>query len=168
MEEALRDTRHPGRARRLSPWLLTALALLGAACSPSRETPAPELPRSDSPPENGAEDVPTAVAPEATAPELLGRWFHAREEDTQGQRVYRPAGYPLPPSRGRTGFELFADGRATLFAPGPSDRGESTPARWESVGPQTIRIVDADGTERFRIVVLEREPERLVTRIERP
>src|SRR5262245_50526487 len=33
--------------------------------------------------------------------EVFGRWVHSREEDAGGVRVFRPADYQFPPSRGR-------------------------------------------------------------------
>ena len=42
--------------------------------------------------------------------QLLKRWLHSHEEDTVDQKVFRPSTFPFPPSRGREGFDLKADG----------------------------------------------------------
>ena len=66
---------------------------------------------------------------------LRRRWVHSHEEDTEGERVFRPASYAFPPSRGRSAFELRADGSFGESAPGPTDRPEKTEGgRWKLEG----------------------------------
>jgi hypothetical protein len=67
---------------------------------------------------------------------LYGTWWRVPEEDAPGVVVYRKEGVPLPPARGRRGFTLHKEGRATLHGPGPSDRREASETRWD---------LDADG-----------------------
>ena len=52
---------------------------------------------------------------------LLQRcWLHAHEEDSPGKEVFRPDTHPLPPARGRFGYEFRSDGGSfTLFQIGP-------------------------------------------------
>src|SRR6476659_5830028 len=66
----------------------------------------------------------------AEMPDLVGSWVHSHEEDGDGVVVFRPAGYPLPPARGRDSFTLQADGTAAVGTPGPDDRGASDTGRW--------------------------------------
>lgn len=63
---------------------------------------------------------------------LAGTWVHSHEEDTDAEMVFRKAesGYAFPPARGRTRFELRADGSYVESAPGPTDRPEDHPGRW--------------------------------------
>ena len=61
---------------------------------------------------------------------LYGTWWRVPEEDAPGVAVYRKEGVPLPPARGRNGFTLHKEGRATLHSPGPTDRRESKESRW--------------------------------------
>lgn len=70
----------------------------------------------------------------AEMPDLIGSWVHSHEEDGDGVQVFRPAGYPFPPSRGRDSFTLEADGRAAIGTPGPDDRGVSAAGHWELSG----------------------------------
>jgi hypothetical protein len=64
--------------------------------------------------------------------ELLHRfWVHSHEEDTDTEMVFRPDDYKFPPSRGRRGFQLNADGSLVRTGPGPTDRPESQTGRWE-------------------------------------
>lgn len=71
--------------------------------------------------------------------------------------VFRPAGTPLPPSRGRMWFELRGDGSFIEGAPGPVDVPERHRGRWSLDGDrielraegdrpdQVWRVVSADG-----------------------
>jgi hypothetical protein len=73
-------------------------------------------------------------------PQLFQRWVHSREEDHDGLSVYRPVGYPLPPSRGRTGIEFLETGEAIFGGPGPSDRTEQVNGRWAEDESGRLRI----------------------------
>jgi hypothetical protein len=83
---------------------------------------------------------------------LEGTWWRVPEEDAPGVAVYRKEGAPLPPARGRKGFTLQEEGRATLLGPGPTDRRESKESRWrldaqgqlhvDGVGDASAAIVD--------------------------
>jgi hypothetical protein len=65
--------------------------------------------------------------------ELYRRWVHAREEDEGDVRVYRPAGYDLPPARGRGGVEFRPGGELLVYGPGPADRPTAAPGSWDDV-----------------------------------
>jgi hypothetical protein len=77
-------------------------------------------------------------------PEAFRRWIHSHEEDTGDVQVYRPAGYDLPPARGRRGFELRPDGEFLLYGPGPSDKPEVTTERWSPAAPGRVRVGDRE------------------------
>jgi hypothetical protein len=64
---------------------------------------------------------------------LCRRWIHAHEEDASGTSVFRPDTFPLPPSRGRRGYEFNADGAVLLISPGPTDRRETTRGTWSTL-----------------------------------
>ena len=64
---------------------------------------------------------------------LYRRWVHVREEDEGEVKVYRPAGYDLPPARGRRGIEFRPDGELLVYGPGPADKPVATPGRMEDV-----------------------------------
>ncbi|MGZ5403726.1 MAG: hypothetical protein ACXWDL_03680 [Nocardioides sp.] len=93
---------------------------------------------------------------------MSGRWVHAREEDTEDEMVFRPAGTDLPPSRGRVGFELRADGTYAETGLGATDVPEEATGRWAMVG-DTITLTGgaAQGVPREMEVVTADE-ERLV------
>ena len=66
--------------------------------------------------------------------------------------VYRGRGHRFPPSRGRTGFELRADGRAVQLGIAANDGITRTPGRWETEGADQVRVTI--GEDRLPSVVL--------------
>ena len=75
---------------------------------------------------------------------LPGRWMHSQEEDTPEIAVYRPVAYTFPPARGRTGYEFRADGTAVYLGIAAADGSTETPGRWETEGPDTVRVTAED------------------------
>ncbi|HUR54236.1 MAG TPA: hypothetical protein VMZ71_08900, partial [Gemmataceae bacterium] len=67
---------------------------------------------------------------------LTRAWVHSHEEDTATTRVYRPAGYAFPPTRGRTGFQLQPDGVLSTHKPGPTDQTATAEGTWELADDQ--------------------------------
>ncbi|MDF5753730.1 hypothetical protein [Spongiactinospora sp. TRM90649] len=96
---------------------------------------------------------------------LTGDWVHSREEDTGGAKVYRPWGYPLPPSRWRHRIELRPDGTYVDHRPGADDRSAHARGRWTLEPGPAIRLrPDApEGRERV-IHVITAEPGRISLR----
>jgi hypothetical protein len=85
--------------------------------------------------------------------ELFKRWVHSHEEDTDEVRVFRPKGYPLPPARGRRGFELRENGEFVQYGIGQTDKSEATVGRWEADGARRANVSFPDG--RLEPYVLE-------------
>jgi hypothetical protein len=87
---------------------------------------------------------------------LEGRWAHAHEEDTSAEMVFRPATDPLPPSRGRTSFDLRPDGTFVGSSPGPVDVPEETRGSWSLDGDRLVlRPDDGRSADAWRIVAAE-------------
>lgn len=99
-------------------------------------------------------------SPEPVASCLLGAWVHAHEEDAAGIDVFRPSAFPLPPSRGRIGFELLADGTLMYRAIAPADGGLELAGSWWLTVPDSISMALPEGIDTRRIVSCE--PGRLV------
>ena len=74
--------------------------------------------------------------------QLQRRWLHSHEEDSSGTKVFRPDSYPLPPSRGRFGYEFQSDGCVKKLAPGPTDKPTTEQGTWtmDNQGRIEIRI----------------------------
>ena len=73
---------------------------------------------------------------------LSRQWVHAREEDTATETVYRPAGYALPPSRGRSGLVFDAAGTFKRIGIGQTDVSVVTQGNWQIVDPEAGRDPD--------------------------
>ncbi|HEX8249828.1 MAG TPA: hypothetical protein VF599_16775 [Pyrinomonadaceae bacterium] len=96
---------------------------------------------------------------------LYRRWVHSQEEDTQTEYVYRPLGYKLPRSRGRTGFELKSDRTAINLSIGPTDIPEETKGCWEIAEGETPMLqIRLDSGETQRLPISSVEKDRLVVR----
>jgi hypothetical protein len=72
--------------------------------------------------------------------EIFKRWVHSHEEDEGDVMVFRPAGHPLPPARGRTGFEIRRDGGFMRYGIGADDRGTAKENVWEAASPNRIQV----------------------------
>ena len=92
---------------------------------------------------------------------LLGEWVHSYEEDEPGRKVFRRSDYPFPPSRGRDGLELKADGTALVRGPGPTDVPEQETGTW-ALERDTIRFYT--GGEARAMEVVSCDDERLEVR----
>ena len=93
--------------------------------------------------------VSALVAPAAT-----GRWRHSFEEDHDGVRVYRPAGFDFPRARGRGGIEFRPDGSFVDWAIGRGDADEPREGTWvpaDDDGRLEVTTV-AGGTRTVRVV----------------
>ena len=83
---------------------------------------------------------------------IARHWVHSHEEDEGGAQVFRPAGFPLPPARGRDAFALDADGTLHPFIPGPDDRSSQPPAgSWKLDGRRLILQPQSSEKKEFSI-----------------
>lgn len=72
-------------------------------------------------------------------------WIHSSRETSGDVLTYRPREYPLPPARGRSGFELRRDGTVLRLDIAPTDGSRGMDGRWESPAPDQLRITYDDG-----------------------
>ena len=92
---------------------------------------------------------------------LCRRWVRSRGEDSATELVYRPADFPLPPSRGRSGFEFKEDGTFKRIGIGATDisRVEAGTWRIDDAQPDQIHVEVAGEDKVFQIQDLA--PDRL-------
>lgn len=91
------------------------------------------------------------------------RWVHAHEEDREGEMVFRPAEYELPPSRGRAAFELHPDGSFSEAGIGAADVPEEGSGSWELQDDDRIVLSGgAPGGVPREMRIASAEPDRLV------
>ena len=58
--------------------------------------------------------------------------------------MFRPATHPLPPSRGRTSFEIRPDGTYVERFPGPVDRPEESTGSWSVEADRLVLRAEGD------------------------
>ena len=93
------------------------------------------------------------MAAELREDAIAGRWVHAHEEDGEGSMVLRPASHPMPPARGRSTFDLRADGTYVEISPGPTDAPEETGGTWALEGDRLILGAEGERSGRaWRVV----------------
>lgn len=91
-------------------------------------------------------------------------WIHSHEEDTAEETVFRPASYPLPPSRGRKSFQLKPDGSAISSGPGPDDRSLKAQGKWHMHADKLVVETSSDGGRRSVMQVVLAAPDKLVVK----
>jgi hypothetical protein len=97
---------------------------------------------------------------------LVGHWIHSHEEDSGGTTVFRRAGFAFPPSRGREGFELLADGTLIEHGIGPTDQGDETRGRWswDAAAHRLTLKYTSTGRSEKELEVVSVDDDRLVVR----
>jgi hypothetical protein len=97
------------------------------------------------------------------ARKLVGKWRHSHEEDTAGTMVFRPASHRFPPSRGRRGFELRADGTMVDQAIAPDDRSAAQEGSWQLTDHNKLQM-QPSGASGSTMELVEAAPDKLVFR----
>lgn len=98
---------------------------------------------------------------------LIRHWVHSHEEDSATEMVFRPATFKFPRSRGRTGFELHADGSLVDHGIGPADASAVTAGTWQEKGNGRIELYHARANKPARVLQMVRvDKDRLV--VQRP
>jgi hypothetical protein len=89
--------------------------------------------------------------------------LHSHEEDAGDETVFRPADYRFPPSRGRAGFELKADGGLVELGIGATDRPTESSGTWKLQGKDQL-VLESDATGRRTMRIVSLAPNRLVVK----
>ena len=101
---------------------------------------------------------------EAASEYLYNHWVHSNEEDSPTEKVFRPASYNFPRSRGRFSFELKRDGTAVFHGIGPTDECQSAPGVWRRTGDQLALYSDPATNPDQVLDIVSVSPDRLVVR----
>lgn len=84
----------------------------------------------------------------AVSADLYQHWMHSYEEDDANVKMYRPASYSFPPSRGREGFEIKKDGTFIKYAIGANDAPQKIQGKWKAKKRDTIEVTLDDPAEK--------------------
>lgn len=88
---------------------------------------------------------------------MHGRWVHAHEQDTDEEMIFVSPARPLPPSRGRTSFELRSDGTYVESSPGPVDAPIESTGSWWLDGERLVWAAEGDRQTRWEIMAADGE-----------
>jgi hypothetical protein len=96
---------------------------------------------------------------------LHQHWVHSHEEDTETERVFRPASFAFPRSRGRSAMALKPDGGLVETGIGPDDRSQESLETWKLEGNDTLSIYEKGKRKPKRTMkILSLDKDRLVVR----
>jgi hypothetical protein len=96
---------------------------------------------------------------------LHQHWVHSHEEDTETERVFRPASFAFPRSRGRSAMALKSDGGLVETGIGPTDRPQDSLETWKLEGDDTLSIYEKGKRKPKRAMkILSLDKDRLVVR----
>jgi hypothetical protein len=96
---------------------------------------------------------------------LHQHWVHSHEEDTETERVFRPASFAFPRSRGRSAMALKPDGGLVETGIGPTDRPQESLETWKLEGDDTLSIYEKGKQKPKRTMkILSLDKDRLVVR----
>lgn len=96
--------------------------------------------------------------------DLVGRWVHSHEEDTDSELVYRSSTFTFPRSRGRVALALRADGTYSEDAIGADDRPAPAAGTWEFDGNVLRLAPSTPGTPVRSLDVVTMAADRLTFR----
>jgi hypothetical protein len=96
---------------------------------------------------------------------LHRHWVHSHEEDTETERVFRPASFAFPRSRGRSAMALKPDGGLVETGIGPTDRPQESQETWKLEGGDTLSIYEKGKQKPKRTMkIVSLDQERLVVK----
>lgn len=101
--------------------------------------------------------------------ELYKKWIHSYEEDSAGYKVYRPASYNFPPSRGRRGLEILPENGFILYEIAPADGHQKVKGSWASPTANSLQVkLSGKRAEDFIMQILEYSEDKLVLKFVSP
>jgi hypothetical protein len=97
---------------------------------------------------------------------LPGTWYRASEEETDTEKVYRPASSEeeIPKGRGRDLFTLLPDGSLIEGAIAPTDALRETKGTWKLEGDQLAFYTEAASEPSRVMKITSVDKDRLVVK----
>ena len=96
---------------------------------------------------------------------LRQHWVHSHEEDTETEKVYRPASFAFPRSRGRSAMALKPGGELVETGIGPTDRPQESPGTWKLDEDDTLSIYEKGKKKPVRTMkIVSLDKDRLVVK----
>ncbi len=97
------------------------------------------------------------IPPSALATQIIGKWWHSHEEDTYpvAENIYRPDSFTFPVSRGRRGFEFFANGNFIYHYNSPTDQPVTAKGKWRAFTNSRITLIfdqSLNGQGRWQVI----------------
>ena len=96
---------------------------------------------------------------------LRQHWVHSHEEDTETEKVYRPASFAFPRSRGRSAMALKPGGELVETGIGPTDRPQESQGSWKLEEDDTLSIYETGKKKPVRTMkIVSLDKDRLVVK----
>ena len=96
---------------------------------------------------------------------LQRQWVHSHEEDTETEKVYRPASFAFPRSRGRSAMALKPGGELVETGIGPTDRPQESQGTWKLDEDDNLSIYEKGRKKPVRTMkIVSLDKEKLVVR----
>lgn len=97
---------------------------------------------------------------------LHQQWVHSHEEDTATEKVFRPASFAFPRSRGRAAMALKLDGGLVETGIGPTDRPQESRGTWTLEDDDTLSIYEkGQKTPKRTMKIVSLDKDRLVVKL---
>jgi hypothetical protein len=96
---------------------------------------------------------------------LCQAWLRSRNEDTDTEEVYRPAGYAFPRrERGRAGYRFNPDGTVQRVGIGATDVSDVASGTWRMDGERPDQVRIDIGGQADVLEIADLAPDRLTIR----
>jgi hypothetical protein len=97
---------------------------------------------------------------------LHQQWVHSHEEDTATEKVFRPASFAFPRSRGRAAMALKLDGGLVETGIGPTDRPQESRGTWKLEDDDRLTIYEKGRkTPKRTMKIVSLDKDRLVVKL---
>jgi hypothetical protein len=96
---------------------------------------------------------------------LHRHWVHSHEEDTETERVFRPASFAFPRSRGRSAMNFKPGGGLVETGPGPTDHPQESRGTWTLEDNATLSFCEKGKKRPKRAIkIVSLDQDRLVVK----